>query len=44
MNKHTQIRHAVLAKLESLSGSSAMLHDGLPVLLNQKSFPHWLSG
>ncbi|MFF91501.1 phage tail protein [Salmonella enterica] len=39
MNKHTQIRHAVLAKLESLSGSSAMLHDGLPVFIESEELP-----
>ncbi|EIQ6506695.1 phage tail protein [Salmonella enterica] len=39
MNKHTQIRHAVLAKLESLSGSSAMLHDGLPVFIEPEELP-----
>ncbi len=39
MNKHTRIRHAVLAKLESLSGSSAMLHDGLPVFIESEELP-----
>ncbi|MCT7051266.1 phage minor tail U family protein, partial [Salmonella enterica] len=39
MNKYTQIRHAVLVKLESLSGSSAMLHDGLPVFIEPEELP-----
>jgi len=39
MNKHTRIRHSVLAKLESLSGSSAMLHDGLPVFIEPEELP-----
>lgn len=39
MNKHTQIRQAVLAKLESLSGETVMLFDGLPAFIEPEDLP-----
>lgn len=39
MNKHTQIRQAVLAKLESLSGDAVSLFDGLPAFIEPEDLP-----
>ncbi|MGI7011148.1 phage minor tail U family protein [Citrobacter braakii] len=39
MNKHTQIRQAVLAKLESLSGETVTLFDGLPAFIEPEDLP-----
>lgn len=39
MNKHTQIRQAVLEDLESLSGETVTLFDGLPAFIDPEDLP-----
>lgn len=39
MNKHTQIRQAVLAKLDALSGTAVTLFDGLPAFIEPEDLP-----
>lgn len=46
MNKHTQIRQAVLTQLESPSGPAVALFDGLPAFIEAAELPAlavWLS-
>ncbi|EDM5674395.1 TPA: phage minor tail U family protein [Salmonella enterica subsp. houtenae serovar Houten] len=39
MNKHTQIRQAILADLESLAGETVTLFDGLPAFIEPEDLP-----
>lgn len=39
MNKHTQIRRAVLTKLGSLTGTAVSLFDGLPAFIESEDLP-----
>lgn len=39
MNKHTQIRQAVLSDLESLTGETVTLFDGLPAFIEPEDLP-----
>ncbi|HAV7671019.1 TPA: phage tail protein, partial [Escherichia coli] len=46
MNRHTQIRQAVLARLREQSGDSATFFDGLPAFIDAQELPAvavWLS-
>ncbi|EHT4087514.1 hypothetical protein KX058_003693 [Escherichia coli] len=47
MNRHTQIRQAVLARLREQCGDSATFFDGLPAFIDAQELPAvavWLSG
>ncbi|EAV3689125.1 phage tail protein [Salmonella enterica subsp. enterica serovar Eastbourne] len=39
MNKHTQIRLAILADLESMAGETVTLFDGLPAFIEPEDLP-----
>ena len=46
MNRHTQIRQAVLARLREQCGDSATFFDGLPAFVDAQELPAvavWLS-
>lgn len=46
MNRHTQIRQAVLARLREQCGDSATFFDGLPAFIDAQELPAvavWLS-
>lgn len=46
MNRHTQIRQVVLARLQEQCGDSATFFDGLPAFIDAQELPAvavWLS-
>ncbi|EFR2635004.1 phage tail protein, partial [Shigella flexneri] len=46
MNRHTQIRQSVLARLREQCGDSATFFDGLPAFIDAQELPAvavWLS-